>query len=416
MMIYQGIRFLIILGYLFLAGCAGRREGVMDPQKSVLTEKQKVIPILSVTTRALSQNPAYMFSEKRSSKISLADIGISIPPVHKSGELEWPTTQDQDPQKYFSTAWAKTTDLSGFSGILKRRMAQSGAKGHVLVFIHGYNNRFEDAVYRFAQIAYDSGSKSVPVLFTWPSQGRVLGYPYDRESVAYSRDGLEYLLQALVREPSVRDISILAHSMGGLLTLEALKQMNVRNRNLSPKIKNLMLASPDIDMDVARVLIDGLGKSRPRITLFASQDDVALKFSMRVWGSSRRLGSVNATTEPYSSIFRKKNIHVIDMTAVKGGDSLHHNKFAASPEVVQLIGRRIAAGQKLSNDAIGFGDHINYVVSGTTKTAGNAASIVLSVPVSLVDRDARRDFSERLETTFDPIIPKNREERDTWLE
>ncbi|WP_425327262.1 alpha/beta hydrolase [Rhizobium grahamii] len=47
-----------------------------------------------------------------------------------------------------------------------------------------FNNRFEDPVYRFAQIAHDSGVHSTPVL-TWPSLGSLLScgyYGYDRES------------------------------------------------------------------------------------------------------------------------------------------------------------------------------------------------------------------------------------------
>jgi esterase/lipase superfamily enzyme len=46
----------------------------------------------------------------------------------------------------------------------------------VLVFIHGFNNRFDDAVFRFAQIVHDADARVVPVLFTWPSRGSVLAY------------------------------------------------------------------------------------------------------------------------------------------------------------------------------------------------------------------------------------------------
>ena len=61
----------------------------------------------------------------------------------------------------------------------------------VLVFVHGFNNRFEDAVFRFAQIIHDSRADVAPVLFTWPSKGSVFAYGYDRESANYSRDALE---------------------------------------------------------------------------------------------------------------------------------------------------------------------------------------------------------------------------------
>ena len=61
--------------------------------------------------------------------------------------------------------------------------------------MHGFNNRFEDAVYRFAQILHDLGADAdvAPILFTWPSAGNVFAYEYDRDSANYSRDDLEKL-------------------------------------------------------------------------------------------------------------------------------------------------------------------------------------------------------------------------------
>src|SRR6478609_8389278 len=37
----------------------------------------------------------------------------------------------------------------------------------VLIFVHGFNTRFEEAVYRFAQIVYDARVAVTPVLLTW---------------------------------------------------------------------------------------------------------------------------------------------------------------------------------------------------------------------------------------------------------
>ena len=60
----------------------------------------------------------------------------------------------------------------------------------VLIFVHGFNTRFEEAVYRFAQIVHDARVDVAPVLFTWPSGGNVTDYVYDRDSAVYSRDAL----------------------------------------------------------------------------------------------------------------------------------------------------------------------------------------------------------------------------------
>jgi len=116
----------------------------------------------------------------------------------------------------------------------------------VLVFIHGFNNRFEDSVYRFAQIVHDSGTTSVPILVTWPSRGRLTAYGYDRESTNYTRNALEDLFQFLKRDPGIGEVSILAHSMGTWLALEGLRQMAIRDGGLPPKFSNVMLAAPDV--------------------------------------------------------------------------------------------------------------------------------------------------------------------------
>lgn len=381
---------------VMLGGCASHMEGVMLPKPGGI-EKNRIISILAVTTRAASQDPRIMFSGQRSSKISFADIGVGIPLQHKTGEVEWPLKHDTNPDKYFTTAHAQTLSNRTFTQLLRKRMQQNH-NGRVLVFVHGYNTRFEDAVYRLAQITFDANAKAIPILFTWPSQGKLLGYAYDRESATFSRDGLENLLQQLSRDNSVKDITILAHSMGNMVALDALRQMAVRNRSISPKIRNVLLASPDVDLDVARNLINGMGKNRPHIVLFTSQDDVALKFSARVWGNANRLGTIDATKEPYLSALENQNIKVVDMTAIKTGDPLHHFKLASFPEIVRLLGPSIASGQAMSSRPPGLGDRLGQTVSGVVNTAGNAAVVVLSAPISVVDQDTRRNMSERVET------------------
>ena len=83
------------------------------------------------------------------------------------------------------------------------------------------------------------------------------------------------MLQALVKDPNVNSISILAHSMGNYLAIESLRQISIRDRGLSPKIRDVMLASPDIDVDVFRRQIAEIDAgSRPaQFTLFVSRDD-----------------------------------------------------------------------------------------------------------------------------------------------
>ena len=239
----------------------------------------------------------------------------------------------------------------------------------------------------------------VPMLFTWPSRGSVLAYGYDRESTTYSRNALESLLKAISRDPAVGEISILAHSMGNSLALETLRQMAIRDGRVAPKIRNVLLAAPDVDVDLAREAIVDMGPkpNRPAFTLFVSQDDRALAVSRRVWGSDARLGAINPDQEPYRTELEQANITVLDLTKLKAGDALNHGKFAESPEVVQLIGKRLAEGQTVTDSRVGLGDRIIQVTAGAATAVGTAAGLAISAPVAVIDPQTRQNLGAHTE-------------------
>jgi esterase/lipase superfamily enzyme len=219
----------------------------------------------------------------------------------------------------------------------------------VLIFVHGYNTRIGDAVFRFAQLVHDADARVTPILFTWPSRGSVFAYGYDRESAGLSRDAFEQLLNMLVSDPAVENIDILAHSMGNFLTLETLRQMALRHGAVPPKINDVMLAAPDVDADAFESLLADMGHPRPQFTLFASRDDRALALSRWIWGSDARLGAINPNAEPYKSRLAAENVNVFDLTDIESADTAKHNKFLRSPELVRLVGNRLASGQTLSD-------------------------------------------------------------------
>ncbi|OWK26464.1 hypothetical protein AJ87_04725 [Rhizobium yanglingense] len=66
--------------------------------------------------------------------------------------------------------------------------------------------------------------------------------------------------------------------MGTWLTVEALRQMAIRDGHVASKINNVILASPDLDVDVFGRQFVSLGEERPHFTIFVSRDDRALGF------------------------------------------------------------------------------------------------------------------------------------------
>ncbi|MBB4443932.1 MULTISPECIES: alpha/beta hydrolase [Rhizobium] len=385
----------LLVATMVLAGCGGRPVGVMQAAGTVAPGTSKV-DLLVATTRAADDNPAVLFSGERGTGLAVNAVDVSIPPEanRKAGQVQWPSRLPADPLRNFVTV--SVDPLEG------ERAGETWLKTHmpksrrVLVFVHGFNNRYEDAVYRFAQIVHDSHADVAPVVFTWPSRGSIFDYNYDKESTNYSRDALEELLTRTAANPAVSDITIMAHSMGTWLTVEALRQMAIRNGHVAPKINNVILASPDLDVDVFGRQFASLGKERPHFTIFVSQDDRALALSRRISGNVDRLGQIDPSVEPYRSKLEAAGITVLDLTKLKGGDRLNHGKFAESPEVVKLIGDRLIAGQTITDSNVGLGEAVGAVAMGAAQTAGSAVSVAVSTPIAIFDPRTRRNYDAQL--------------------
>ena len=360
-----------------IGACSTRPPPGLTPVASP-SPRAKTVDLLVSTMRRPDADPAILFNGERTLKPRFASLTVSIPPNHVAGDIAWASTSQADPETTFAATRAGYLEQASFTAALRQRI-RSTRRSHVLVFVHGYNTRFDEAAFRFAQIVHDSGAPVTPVLFSWSSWGSFSSYPYDRTSAAIARDGLESLLTSLVQDPAVSEVSVLAHSMGGWLAMETFRQMGIRHRQISPKIGNLMLAAPDIDVDVAAEQARSFGAKPPRISLFVSRDDDALWASRLFWGSRDRLGAIDPAKEPYKSNLARFGVNVVDLTDVSSPDSTGHGKFAQSAEVVQLIGTRLARGQNLEHGAPGPIESVGRLTEGTLNVVGT----VLTAPLRI---------------------------------
>ncbi|MBD9447208.1 alpha/beta hydrolase [Rhizobium sp. RHZ01] len=384
-----------------LASC-GHPSGVMAPVAlSAATQNTSKVSMLVATTREPSGDPATLFTGERSPKPYLTAIDVSIPPKRASGTVQWPERLPPNPATDFAVTSVKEIDTVPEGRAWFHQNIQGG---HALVFVHGFNNKYEDSVFRLAQIVHDSGMQATPILFTWPSRAQLTAYQYDKESTNYSRTALEQALRTLAADPDVKDITILAHSMGTWLTMESLRQMGIRDGHVNSKIHNVILASPDIDIQVFAKQFAEMGTPAPKFTIFVSQDDKALAVSSFITGKVSRLGAIDPTVEPYRSKLEAAGITAIDLTKVKG-EGLNHGKFAESPEIVQLIGQRIVTGQTLTDSNVTLGQGLTAVVGGTVTTIGNVAATAVAAPVTVLEqpmRAKRRPVDETLQGDLKP--------------
>lgn len=187
---------------------------------------------------------------------------------------------------------------------------------HVTLFIHGYNNDWEDAARRYQQICQDlfapPRNLGHCVLFTWPSNGRLTSYYPDRRDARKTADQLAEVLNQLydhlVGKQKEKDpehqcrakTSIIAHSMGNYVLQEALRHCWDRNDRpmLVSLLNQLIMVAADVDNDLFKSgevsdgsAGDAIAQLTYRVTsLFSGRDKtLGLSAGLKHFGK-RRLG------------------------------------------------------------------------------------------------------------------------------
>lgn len=371
---WLGAACIVLIG-LSLARCSSLPEGMLAP--SDVLPGTATVDMLAVTTRASSDDKAILFTGDRGREVGYANLVVSIPPNRAVGTVQWPQSSPGNPATEFVVA---RSERLSHDDLLKWFKERNGGSRRVFVYVHGFNTGFDRAVFRFAQLAHDSDANAAPVLFSWPSRGRVFDYRRDLDNASFSRSDLANLLDVAAGSASVGEIVILAHSMGSWVAVEALKQLAIRHGRVPAKISTVILASPDLDVGVFRRQVLDMGPKRPQITLFVSQADLALQASAILSRGSTRLGAVNPEDEGgYGAELRDlEGVTILDLTALRAGDRVNHSLYASSPEMVRLIGKRLIEGQVITDADVTPVDAL-----------GSAAELVVTAPIRVFEA-ARR--------------------------
>ncbi len=217
---------------------------------------------------------------------------VTIPTIHTRGSVERPSLLRFEVAENQARHIVLTSVTEFANGAFDARLAEELAAADqpdVLVFVHGFNVDFESAVMRTAQIAVDLPFQGVPICYTWPSQGTLLGYPVDENNAAWTVSHLKEFLTDLVDRSGAKSIHVVAHSMGNRAMTSAMQQIALQRPSAGPIFDRVVLAAPDVDADLFRKdLAESLTNVAKQVTLYASSDDQALVASKKVHGYPRR--------------------------------------------------------------------------------------------------------------------------------
>ena len=119
-----------------------------------------------------------------------------------------------------------------------------------------------------------------------------------------------------------------------------------------------------------------MGPKRPRVTIFVSRHDRALRLSALIAGGIDRVGGVDLSRpESVAALEQAPGVVVLDLSGLQTSDPLNHSKFATSPEAVRLLGDRLIAGQGFDGSEAG--------VANAADAIGGAIGGVAAAPIVL---------------------------------
>ncbi len=230
-----------------------------------------------------------LFNSNKVTNLNYGRAELSIPVNHVDGKVERPSlfskalqifgVNTEDGSKHIVIKNVEDLDKSSF-------LSELNSTESALIFIHGYNVSFKDALYQSAQLKFDLAYAGKFILFSWPSLGNLRGYVGDKERAVSAGSQLAELIEN-VSNTEVKNVYILAHSMGTYCLSEAIKYLNKENSNSKLRIA---LAAPDIDsQDFKSQYADKYLKNSNGVSIYACKKDKALFFS-RFVNSSDRLG------------------------------------------------------------------------------------------------------------------------------
>lgn len=345
------------------------------------------MPLLYVTDRAVDKigpnGPIYGYGRSRDVNYGVVTVGLD--PEPSWDQLVIDSTKNAEQQPY-DLRIKSVEPLGSFQDIIQRMEVKDGrleAKADgvqglreerlkfrkavarwldhtdvkdAYVFVHGFNNTFDDAVFRMAESWHYAGRPGVPIVYTWPAgSGGLFGYAYDRESGEFTIVHLKLLLTALAENPQIERVHLIGHSRGTDVAVTTLRELHAEVRaatgrgitgqlsdrpliTLTPeqtahipytfeylKLHTLVLAAPDLDQDVfvQRFVGENLVRAAQRIVIYFSPEDEALAFARWLFGSKARMGDLHAsdfTPEQRATLAKLTSVELIEC-ATKGFSS-----------------------------------------------------------------------------------------------
>ncbi len=293
-----GRRSLMASGFCLatlLAGCAATRPNpswqvpsapALEPPQAVFYVTDREPEKLTAKCHAdetLTTQPMYGNAEAAAGGLLYGEFSVQLPPISAYSDLApyhpRPECLRAPSDPVFLTGPTQRERPEFFAAL--RQALEAGKGKQVLVFVHGYDFEFDEAVLWAAELKRFLEVDGAIVVYDWASRGEVLAYREDEQEIARSAPRLEAFLRELRAQTGDARLDLLAHSLGCRLLLDALQPM--AQQQLGPPLfGNLVLSAPDVGSTTFSEQLARASRLAQRTTLYVSSFDRALVASQRL--------------------------------------------------------------------------------------------------------------------------------------
>jgi esterase/lipase superfamily enzyme len=208
---------------------------------------------------------------------------------------------------------------------------------NLLVFIHGFDNSFENAITRaafneqwFAQSGVAAANTTV-IAFSWPSLGKLVSFPvpwedYFHDQTAAGQSGVHIMSFFANLEPIIKStranglrVFLLTHSMGHWALQAAVESWFVHGNGDTQLFDETILAAADERFDSFAIPFPGRLSGLPRLTgrtsiYFSTEDEVLDAAELLALGA-QRLGQQGPRNSQDARLFPQAQFRMVDCSA-----------------------------------------------------------------------------------------------------
>lgn len=237
----------------------------------------------------------------------------------------------------------KTGAIQQITAIQKGGFSQSAIADlsnpgrNLLVFIHGFDNSFENAITRAAfNREFLAGSNvraadTTVVAFSWPSLGKLISFPlpwgdYQKDSLMAGQSGIHIMdffanLLPLAQQARTAGnrVFLLAHSMGNHALQAAVETWFLHGNGPAPLFDEAFLAAADEQYNTFDFpepgRLSSLYRLATRISIYFSHADQVLKVSELIHLGAERMGEDGPDNRTDTTRFPPAQYRMVDCSA-----------------------------------------------------------------------------------------------------